>query len=142
MPDLWLAEMSEWYEFSKERTVPENGSLNPSNCSLRHLNTGDRDGAFSLKGQDKKNEQRLQNKRTKRSQQHPRGGCRYHKWSWDCWRLAQDDCSDLWSWIGWSLQLGERLLEGWERKYLVDKISLFSTATECMKRLRQVEGFS
>lgn len=65
MPNLWLAEVSEWYEFSKERAVPEDGSLNPSNCSLRHLNTEDRDGVISLKDQGKKNEQRLQNKRTK-----------------------------------------------------------------------------
>lgn len=49
MPDLWLAEVSEWYEFSKERAMPEDGSLNPSSCSSRRLNTEDRDVAFSLK---------------------------------------------------------------------------------------------
>lgn len=49
MPDLWLAEVSEWYEFSKERAMPEDGSLNPPSCSSRCLNTEDRDVAFNLK---------------------------------------------------------------------------------------------
>lgn len=47
MPDFWLAEVSEQYEFSKESPVSEEGSINPSNCSLRHLNTEDRNEAIS-----------------------------------------------------------------------------------------------
>lgn len=65
MPDLWLAEVNEWYEYIKERDVLEDGFLNPSNCSLRHLNTEDKGGAVSLKDQGKKNEQRMQTERSK-----------------------------------------------------------------------------
>ena len=50
--------------------MSEDGSFNPSNCSLRHLNTEGRDGAISLKDHGKKNEQRLQNERTKHGPSH------------------------------------------------------------------------
>lgn len=39
--------LSEQYEFSKDRPVSEGGSLNPSDYSLGHLNTEDRNGAIS-----------------------------------------------------------------------------------------------
>lgn len=65
MPDLWLAEVNEWYEYIKERDVLEDGFLNLSNCSLRHLNTEDKGGVVSLKDQGKKNEQRMQTERSK-----------------------------------------------------------------------------
>lgn len=47
--DLWLAGVDEWYEYIKERDVPEDGFLNPSNCSLRYLDTEDKGGAIHLK---------------------------------------------------------------------------------------------
>lgn len=65
MPDLWLAEVNEWYEYLKERDVPEDGFLNPSNCSLRYLTTEDKGEAINLKDQGKKNLQRLQTERSK-----------------------------------------------------------------------------
>lgn len=65
MPDLWLEGVIEWYEYIKERDMPEDGFLNLSNCSLRHSNIEDKSDAINLKGQGKKNEQRMQTERSK-----------------------------------------------------------------------------
>lgn len=58
MPNL-MPVVNEWYECIKERDVPQDGFLNPSNCSLKHLNIDDKGGAVNLKDKGKKNEQRM-----------------------------------------------------------------------------------
>lgn len=68
MPDFWLAEVNKQYEFNKERAVPEDGSPNSSNCSLRHLTRENRNGTISVMGQNKKNKQTAKQKKQTQSQ--------------------------------------------------------------------------